>query len=133
MKQYIVIILILAFAYLVFSGASFIVDFFPKLINTQIYGSEYCFKDIDKTTISVASQGAEFKYTKEAGDELCFRTKDKSFVERINQQIQERKEKERLAEIEANKEIIKTLIIVFGFVVVVALVIIILSNRNNYY
>lgn len=133
MIQYIQIALVLGAIYLIVVGTGFIVDFVPNLINTQIYGPEYCFRDIDKTSIEVVAQGAKFKYTEETGDELCFRTKDKAFVERLNQQIQDRKAKERIAEIEANKEIIKTAIIVFGFIVIAWFIATIWPKRNRYY
>ncbi len=110
-------------------------DSFDNWIQTAISGPEYCFRDITQSDISIAAQGIEVKYTKTQGDELCFRTKDSSIIERLNQQIQDRKLQERLAEIEAsnifwNQTFPK--LFLFGLIAVVIIVIlIVLSNRDS--
>lgn len=98
---------------------------------TALNGPEYCFRDITQTDVSVASQGVSVSYTKTEGDELCFRTKDSSIVERLSQQIQDRKLQENLAKIEANKQVSIFLIIAVTFIIIV--IIIYLSTGRNYY
>ena len=110
---------------------------FDGWIKTQLNGPEYCFKDIDQSSVSIAAQGVKVEYTKIEGNVLCFRTKDSSIQERINQQIQDRKLQERLAEIGASNrfwnetfpKIFITGIIALG----VIFVIIYLSTGRDYY
>ncbi|MGV8131832.1 MAG: hypothetical protein ACP5N7_07070 [Candidatus Pacearchaeota archaeon] len=102
-----------------------------KLIN----GPEYCFEDISQSEISVAAQGVEVKYTQTEGDRLCFRTKDYSIVERLNQQIQDRKLQEELARIQASdrfwNETFPFIFLVGSIVLVIIFIILYFSNRNN--
>ncbi len=87
---------------ILFGGSVY--ESFDNWIKTIFNGPEYCFRDITQSDISIAAQGASISYIKTKGDELCFRTKDPSIVERLNQQIQDRKLTVQLAEIEANRQ-----------------------------
>jgi len=121
----------------IFLFGSSIYSNFDSWLQTQFNGPEYCFKNIDQTSVSVAAQGVEVKYTKIEGNILCFRTKDSSIPERINQQIQDRKMQERLAEIEANRQFWNETfpkLFIFGLIaLVVIFVIIYLSSGRDYY
>ena len=110
---------------------------FDGWLQTTLNGPEYCFLDIDQSSIAVASQGVEVKYTKTEGDELCFRTKDHSIVERLNQQIQDRKLDAELARIKANErfwnETFPGLFIIGLIALGVIAIIIYLSTGRNYH
>ncbi len=112
-------------------------DTIDNSIQSVISGPEYCFTDISQSEIAVAAQGVSVKYTKTEGDELCFRTKDTSIVERLNQQIQDRKLQEQLAETEARRQFWNETfpkLFLFTLVAIVLIILIIsLSNRNNNY
>lgn len=130
---------------LIFLGAFIALMFFASSIyqgfngwfQTALNGPEYCFKDIDQTEVSIASQGASLSYTKNSGDELCFRTKDSSIVERLNKQIQDRKLQAQLAEIESSNkfwnETFPVLFFIGSIVLLVIFIIIYLSNKNEWY
>lgn len=102
-----------------------------KLIN----GPEYCFSDISQSEISIAAQGVELSYTKTEGNQLCFRTKDSSIVERINQQIQDRKLQTQLAEIAASdrfwNETFPVLFFIGSVTLVIIFIIIYFATRDN--
>ena len=131
------LIAVLAIIGVVFLFGSSVYDNFDSWLQTQFNGPEYCFKDIDQSSVSVAAQGVEVKYTKVEGNILCFRTKDTSIPERINQQIQDRKLQERLAEIEASdrfwNETFPKLFIIGLIALGVIFVIIYLSTGRDYY
>lgn len=131
------LIAVLAIIGVVFLFGSSVYDNFDSWLQTQFNGPEYCFKDIDQSSVSVAAQGVEVKYTKVEGNVLCFRTKDSSIPERINQQIQDRKLQERLAEIEASdrfwNETFPKLFIIGLIALGVIFVIIYLSTGRDYY
>lgn len=118
---------------ILFGGSVY--ESFNVWIQTTLNGPEYCFDDITQSEISVASGGVSISYTQTEGDQICFRTKDYSIVERLNQQIQNRKLEERLAEIEAssifwNQTFPK--LAIFGLIALVVIIgIIALSNRNQ--
>lgn len=126
---------ILAIIGVVFLFGGSIYQNFDIWLKTQLNGPEYCFRDIDKATISAAAQGVEVTYTKEQGNELCFRTKDSSIVERLNKQIQDRKLQAQLAEIEAKRQFWNDTfprLFIFGLVALIVIIIIFyLANRND--
>jgi|SRR3990167_4856630 len=131
------LIAVLAIIGVVFLFGSSVYENFDSWLQTQFNGPEYCFKDIDQSSVSIAAQGVEVKYTKVEGNVLCFRTKDSSIPERINQQIQDRKLQERLAEIEASNrfwnETFPKLFIIGLIALGVIFVIIYLSTGRDYY
>jgi len=126
------IILILG---IIFLAGSSLYDNLDSWLQTKLNGPEYCFKDITQSQISAAAQGVSVSYTKTEGNELCFRTKDSSIVERLNQQIQDRKLESQLAQIEANKqfnnETLPIIILIVAVTLIVIVIIISLPNRNN--
>ena len=95
-------IVIIAIMLVVLLGGSSVYNGINEFIQKSLYGPEYCFRDLDQSSIAIASQGIEFRYTKTEGDEACFRTKDFSLVEKINKQIQDRKLDAELARIEVS-------------------------------
>ena len=108
---------------------------FDGWFQTLLNGQEYCFRDVTKTDVSVASQGASVSYTKTEGDELCFRTKDSSIVEKLNQQIQDRKLKTELARLEASdrfwNETFPDLFLVSSCVLLIIFIMLYLSTRDG--
>ncbi len=104
---------------------------------TILNGPEYCFRDITQTDISLASQGASVSYTKMEGNELCFRTKDQSIVERLNQQIEDRKLKVELARIEASgkfwNETFPIIFLIGSFALVIIFMILLFTRERRYY
>lgn len=126
---------VLAIALVVILVALAIYNNSNEFIQRQLYGPEYCFTDLSQTEIGVATQGVEIQYTETKGDQLCFRTKDSSIVERLNQQIQDRKLQESLAKIQAQDKFwnqtfpIILVIIVIGVIIIA--IIVYLSTRNN--
>ena len=128
---------ILAVVGVVFLFGGSVYNNFDDWLQTQFRGPEYCFKDIDQSTIAIAAQGAEIRYTETEGEELCFRTKDSSIPERLNQQIQDRKLQERLAEIKANErfknDTLPGLFILGIIALIVIAIIIYLSTGRDYY
>jgi hypothetical protein len=107
-------------------------------IQKELYGPEYCFKDTDQSAISIAAQGVEVRYTKTEGNQLCFRTKDSSLIERINQQIENRKLQESLAKIQASDRFwnqtfpILVVTVIIG-IIIIALIIVIAGGNRSYY
>ena len=110
-------------------------DTIDNSIQIAISGPEYCFRDISQSEIGLATQGVSVKYTKTEGDELCLRTKDTSIVQRLNQQIQDRKLEEQLAKTEASRQFWNETfpkLFLFTLVAIVLIILIIsLSNKNN--
>jgi len=105
-------------------------------IQKELYGPEYCFNDIDQSSIAVAAQGIEVKYTKTEGDQLCFRTKDFSLVEKINKQIQDRKLQESLEKIQSEdrfwNQTFPILVVIFIIAIIVIIIIVRLFGGGNY-
>ena len=118
------------FLVIVLFGGS-IWDTIDNLIQTAISGSEYCFRDISQSEISLATQGVSVKYTKTEGDELCFRTKDTSIIQRLNKQIQDRKLEEQLAKTEASRQFWNETFPKLFLFTLVAIILIILTNPSN--
>jgi hypothetical protein len=108
-------------------------------IQTFFNGPEYCFRDISQSDISMVAEGVSVSYTKTTGDELCFRTKDSSIVERLNQQIQDRKLQAQLAQIESDRQFWNGTfprLIFFGLIALILIVVIAglytnFSDRNQ--
>lgn len=119
---------------LFFFGSS-IYQGFDGWFQTVLNGPEYCFEDISQSDISVAAQGVQISYTQTEGNRLCFRTKDTSIVERLNQQIQDRKLQAQLAEIAASdrfwNETFPGIFLIGSAALVVIFIIIYFSTRNN--
>ena len=120
----------------IFLFGSSVYENFDGWLQTQLNGPEYCFVDLTQSDISIASQGVEIKYTKTEGDELCFRTKDSSIVERLNQQIQDRKLEAELARIAASDKFWNETfpkLFIWGLIALVVIIIILyLSTGKNY-
>jgi hypothetical protein len=110
-------------------------DSFDNWIQTSTVGPEYCLEDIAQSQVAVASQGGSVSYTKIEGDNLCFRTKDTSIIERLNEQIQDRKLQEELAKTETIRQFWNETfpkLFIFTLIAVVLIILIIsLSNKNQ--
>jgi len=117
----------LAITLAIFIGLISLFGILGDWLSNELSGPEYCFSDVETVQLTLASEAAKVTITQSTGDQLCFRTKDYTIVERINQQIQDRKLQEELARIEANKEfwdrnfIPFVLILLFAFIIVVIL------------
>ncbi len=126
----------LAIVLVIFVAGNGIYNGASNFLQEQFYGQEYCFTNIDKSSITLVSQGVEVRYTKTEGDELCFRTKDFSMVEKINKQIQDRKYQENLAKIQSQdqfrNETIPFIVLVIAATFIIIAIISYLSTGKNY-
>ena len=123
-------VLFIGFAILVIGGALFITGTVQNFVDTQLFGAKYCFESKYQQDIELAFRDTSISFTKEEGDSVCFRTNDFSKVTALNQQIQDRKYKEKLAEIESNERV-TTLAIIIGAIVFVIVVISYFASRSN--
>ncbi|GEM_PF-6947077 len=137
MRMNIKVLFILGAFIALFMFGSSLYQSFDGWFQTLLNGPEYCIKDITQTDISVASKGVSVSYTKMQGDELCFRTKDSSIVEKLNKQIQDRKFKVQLAQIEASKQFwnktFPFLFLIGSAALVIIFIIMYFSNKGGHY
>lgn len=126
-------ILFLAFCIFLFAIVGIGINYFEDLIS----GPQYCFNDVSQQEIELIFKNTGIKYTNLQGDSICFRTHDFNKVTVLNQQIQDRKYQEKLAEIKsAERQAIANFpVIVFGIIAIFAVIIIalIINSRNSGY
>lgn len=120
----------------VFLGTSSLLENGQNWISTQLEGPKYCFREIDLVSYSINYQDYGISKTEKKGDELCFRTKDFSAVEKINQQIQDRKYQLELEKIKSQdrfyNEGLPLILLIIGAVIVLVLIILWLGSGKNY-
>jgi len=127
---------ILGIVLVVFLGASSLFETGNNWINNQLNGPEYCFKEIDLISYSVNFQDYGISKTERKDDELCFRTKDFSKVEKINQQIQDRKYEIELEKIKSQERFyndgLPKILMILGVVIILIMIIVYLGTGRNY-
>jgi hypothetical protein len=125
-------ILFLALCIFVFAIVGIGINYFEDLVS----GPQYCFNDVSQQEIELIFRSTGIKYTSLQGDSICFRTHDFNKVTTLNQQIQDRKYQEKIAEIESAERQAKANFpfIILGIIAIFAIIIIalILNNKNSY-